>query len=64
MMSASWSTTPCTNLPERVTTTDDWDFAGLRRPLHRTGCACPDDFNYTKDQLEDLTKEGIADELI
>ena len=43
-------------------TADDWDFAGLRRHFMNWLCL-PSDFNYTKDQLEDLTKEGIADEL-
>ncbi|MDO5776947.1 MAG: preprotein translocase subunit SecA [Eubacteriales bacterium] len=41
---------------------DDWDFAGLRRHFMNWLCL-PSDFNYTKDQLKDLTKEGIADEL-
>ena len=51
----------CTNYLNGETT-DDWDFAGLRRHFMNWLCL-PSDFNYTKDQLEDLTKEGIADEL-
>ena len=42
--------------------TDDWDFAGLRRHFMNWLCL-PTDFNYTTEQLGDLTKEGIADEL-
>ena len=43
-------------------TADDWDFAALRR--HYLNWLClPTDFNYTTEQLGDLTKEGIADEL-
>ena len=51
----------CTNYLSGETA-DDWDFAGLRRHFMNWLCL-PSDFNYTKDQLEDLTKEGIADEL-
>ena len=51
----------CTNYLNGETA-DDWDFAGLRRHFMNWLCL-PSDFNYTKDQLEDLTKEGIADEL-
>ena len=51
----------CTNYLNGETS-DDWDFAGLRRHFMNWLCL-PSDFNYTKDQLEDLTKEGIADEL-
>ena len=43
-------------------TADDWDFAGLRRHFMNWLCL-PTDFNYTTEQLGDLTKEGIADEL-
>ena len=43
-------------------TADDWDFAGLRRHFMNWLCL-PTDFNYTTEQLSDLTKEGIADEL-
>ena len=50
----------CTNYNGE--TADDWDFAGLRRHFMNWLCL-PSDFNYTKDQLADLTKEGIADEL-
>ena len=41
---------------------DDWDFAGLRRHFMNWLCL-PTDFNYTTEQLGDLTREGIADEL-
>ena len=51
----------CTNYLNGETA-DDWDFAGLRRHFMNWLCL-PSDFNYTKDQLENLTKEGIADEL-
>ena len=51
----------CTNYLNGETS-DDWDFAGLRRHFMNWLCL-PSDFNYTKDQLGDLTKEGIADEL-
>ena len=51
----------CTNYLNGETA-DDWDFAGLRRHFMNWLCL-PSDFNYTKDQLADLTKEGIADEL-
>ena len=51
----------CTNYLNGETS-DDWDFAGLRRHFMNWLCL-PSDFNYTKDQLADLTKEGIADEL-
>ena len=51
----------CTNYLNGETA-DDWDFAGLRRHFMNWLCL-PSDFNYTKDQLKDLTKEGIADEL-
>ena len=51
----------CTNYLNGETS-DDWDFAGLRRHFMNWLCL-PSDFNYTKDQLQDLTKEGIADEL-
>ena len=51
----------CTNYLNGETA-DDWDFAGLRRHFMNWLCL-PSDFNYTKDRLEDLTKEGIADEL-
>ena len=43
-------------------TPDDWDFAGLRRHFMNWLCL-PTDFNYTTEQLNDLTREGIADEL-
>ena len=43
-------------------TADDWDFAGLRRHFMNWLCL-PSDFNYTTEQLGDLTKDGIADEL-
>ena len=43
-------------------TADDWDFAGLRRHFMNWLCL-PTDFNYTTEQLGDLTKDGIADEL-
>ena len=43
-------------------TTDDWDFAGLRRHFMNWLCL-PTDFNYTTAQLSDVTREGIADEL-
>ena len=43
-------------------TADDWDFAGLRRHFMNWLCL-PTDFNYTTEQLSDLTKDGIADEL-
>ena len=43
-------------------TADDWDFAGLRRHFMNWLCL-PSDFNYTTEQLSDLTREGIADEL-
>ena len=43
-------------------TADDWDFAALRR--HYLNWLClPTDFNYTTEQLGELTREGIADEL-
>ena len=51
----------CTNYLNGETT-DDWDFAGLRRHFMNWLCL-PTDFNYTTEQLGDLTKEGIADEL-
>ena len=51
----------CTNYLNGETA-DDWDFAGLRRPFMNWLCL-PTDFNYTTEQLGDLTKEGIADEL-
>ena len=51
----------CTNYLNGETA-DDWDFAGLRRHFMNWLCL-PSDFNYTKDQLGDLAKEGIADEL-
>ena len=41
---------------------DDWDFAGLRRHFMNWLCL-PTDFNYTTEQLGDLTREGIADEM-
>ena len=43
-------------------TTDDWDFAGLRRHFMNWLCL-PTDFNYTTAQLSDVTRESIADEL-
>ena len=43
-------------------TADDWDFAGLRRHF-MNWLRLPTDFNYTTEQLGDLTKDGIADEL-
>ena len=43
-------------------TADDWDFAGLRRHFMNWLCL-PTDFNYTTEQLSELTREGIADEL-
>ncbi len=43
-------------------TPDDWDFAGLRRHFMNWLCL-PSDFNYTTEQLNDVTREGIADEL-
>ena len=43
-------------------TADDWDFAGLRRHFMNWLCL-PTDFNYTTEQLADVTREGIADEL-
>ena len=43
-------------------TPDDWDFAGLRRHFMNWLCL-PTDFNYTTEQLNGLTREGIADEL-
>ncbi len=43
-------------------TADDWDFAGLRRHFMNWLCL-PTDFNYTTAQLNDVTREGIADEL-
>ncbi len=43
-------------------TADDWDFAGLRRHFMNWLCL-PIDFNYTTEQLGELTREGIADEL-
>ena len=43
-------------------TPDDWDFAGLRRHFMNWLCL-PSDFNYTTEQLNDITREGIADEL-
>ena len=43
-------------------TADDWDFAGLRRHFMNWLCL-PTDFNYTTEQLGELTREGIADEL-
>ena len=51
----------CTNYLNGETA-DDWDFAGLRRHFMNWLCL-PTDFNYTTEQLSDLTKEGIADEL-
>ena len=51
----------CTNYLNGETA-DDWDFAGLRRHFMNWLCL-PTDFNYTTEQLDDLTKEGIADEL-
>ena len=51
----------CTNYLNGETT-DDWDFAGLRRHFMNWLCL-PTDFNYTTEQLGDLTKDGIADEL-
>ncbi len=41
---------------------DDWDFAGLRRHFMNWLCL-PTDFNYTTAQLNDVTRQGIADEL-
>ena len=43
-------------------TADDWAFAGLRRHFMNWLCL-PTDFNYTTEQLGELTREGIADEL-
>ena len=43
-------------------TPDDWDFAGMRRHFMNWLCL-PSDFNYTTEQLNDVTREGIADEL-
>ena len=43
-------------------TPDDWDCAGLRRHFMNWLCL-PTDFNYTTEQLNGLTREGIADEL-
>ena len=43
-------------------TADDWDFAALRRHYMNWLCL-PTDFNYTTEQLADVTREGIADEL-
>jgi len=41
---------------------DDWDFAALRR--HYLNWLClPTDFNYTTEQLNSITREGVADEL-
>ena len=51
----------CTNYLNGETA-DDWDFAGLRRHFMNWLCL-PTDFNYTTEQLGDLTKDGIADEL-
>ena len=51
----------CTNYLNGETA-DDWDFAGLRRHFMNWLCL-PTDFSYTTEQLGDLTKEGIADEL-
>ena len=51
----------CTNYLNGETA-DDWDFAGLRRHFMNWLCL-PTDFNYTTEQLGNLTKEGIADEL-
>ena len=51
----------CTNYLNGETA-DERDFAGLRRHFMNWLCL-PSDFNYTKGQLGDLTKEGIADEL-
>ena len=51
----------CTNYLNGETA-DDWDFAGLRRHFMNWLCL-PTDFNYTTEQLGDLTKQGIADEL-
>ncbi len=51
----------CTNYLNGETA-GDWDFAGLRRHFMNWLCL-PTDFNYTTEQLGDLTKEGIADEL-
>ena len=43
-------------------TADDWDFAGLRRHFMNWLCL-PTDFNYTTDQLSEISRESIADEL-
>ena len=51
----------CTNYLNGETA-DDWDFAGLRRHFMNWLCL-PTDYTYTTEQLGDLTKEGIADEL-
>ena len=51
----------CTNYLNGETA-DDWDFAGLRRHFMNWLCL-PTDFNYTTEQLGELTREGIADEL-
>ena len=51
----------CTNYLNGETS-DDWDFAGLRRHFMNWLCL-PSDFNYTTEQLNDITREGIADEL-
>ena len=51
----------CTNYLNGETP-DDWDFAGLRRHFMNWLCL-PSDFNYTTEQLNDVTREGIADEL-
>src|SRR5699024_2222239 len=42
-------------------TADDWDFAGLRRHFMNWLCL-PTDFNYTTEQLADVTRERIADD--
>ena len=46
----------CTNYLNGETA-DDWDFAELRRHFMNWLCL-PTDFNYTTEQLGDLTKEG------
>ena len=43
-------------------TADDWDFAGLRRHF-MNWLYLPTDFNYTTDQLSEISRESIADEL-
>ena len=47
----------CTNYLNGETA-DDWDFAGLRRHFMNWLCL-PTDFNYTTEQLGDLTKEAL-----